>query len=69
MENAYDDFKDKASTGEILPYCNFPIYVDPGQVFVVDNHVRDDSFVKRKYFVSDGSTLKDSPVAREIVVE
>ncbi len=27
LENAYDDFKDKSKTGDVLPYDNYPMHI------------------------------------------
>lgn len=61
LENAYDDFKDKAVTGNVLPYDNYPMEVQEGQIFVIDYHRTDGSIV-REYHRADGSTWQGNPV-------
>lgn len=34
LENAYNDFKDMSKTGDVLPYDNYPMLIEIGQVFV-----------------------------------
>lgn len=53
LENAYEYFKDKKKTGEVLPYNNYPMLIETGQVFVIDYTKTDDS-VERFYYRSDG---------------
>lgn len=53
LDNAYDDFKDKTITGDILPYDNYPMLIETGQVFVID-YTRKDGSVVRMYYRSDG---------------
>ena len=60
LENAYDDFKDNATTGNVLPYDNYPMEVQTGQIFVIDYHWTDGSVV-REYHRADGSTWQGSP--------
>ncbi|NLO83959.1 MAG: hypothetical protein GX096_00800 [Clostridiales bacterium] len=54
VENAYDDFKDCPKTGDVLPYDNYPMAVDQGQVFVIDYTAVDGSAM-RMYYRCDGN--------------
>jgi len=54
LENAYDDFKNNPKNGDMLPYDNYPMPIETGQVFVVDIGITDGS-VMRLYFRSDGN--------------
>lgn len=64
LENAYDDFKDKAKTGDVLPYGNYPAPVETGQVFVID-YRRSDGSAVRMYYRSDGNTWQGLPATEE----
>ncbi len=64
LENAYDDFKNQATTGNVLPYNNYPMIVEEGQVFVIDYTKADDS-VFRQYYRSDGNTWEGFPTTEE----
>ncbi len=60
LEDAYDEFKDKAATGNVLPYDNYPMEVQEGQIFVIDYHFTDGSTV-RELHRADGSTWQGNP--------
>ncbi|MEA4895205.1 MAG: hypothetical protein VB064_08075 [Oscillospiraceae bacterium] len=60
LENSYDDFIDKPKTGDVLPYSNYPMLVEEGQVFVID-YTKADGAVERKYYRSDGSVWEGMP--------
>lgn len=70
LENAYDDFKDKdkTKTKDFLPYNNYPMLIESGQVFVIDYTKTDDSVI-RKYYRSDGHVWRDLPSTEEFKVE
>ena len=68
LENAYDDFKDNSATGNVLPYNNYPMKVETGQVFVID-YTKADGSVVREYHRSDGNTWQGSFATEEFVVE
>lgn len=68
IENAYDDFKDNAKTGNVLPYNNYPMQIETGQIFVID-YTKADGSIVREYHRSDGNTWQGSPVTEEFVIE
>ncbi|MDR0858560.1 MAG: hypothetical protein LBN97_05990, partial [Oscillospiraceae bacterium] len=43
LENAYEDVKDIPKRGDMLPYNNFPVQVELGQVFALRYHYTDDT--------------------------
>ena len=53
LENAYTDFANNPRTGEVLPYHNFPMEIENGQVFVIA-YTRDDGSIEHRYYRSDG---------------
>lgn len=57
LENAYDDFKRKPKVGDMLPYDNYPMPVERGQVFIVDM-TKTDGTVLRLYYRSDGAAYR-----------
>ncbi|MCL2638804.1 MAG: hypothetical protein FWD48_10605 [Oscillospiraceae bacterium] len=67
LENAYDDFKNHSKTGDFLPFNNYPMPLETGQVFVIDYTTIDDSVV-RMYYRSDGNTWRDSPATEEFII-
>jgi len=64
LEDAYDDFKGNPTTGNVLPYSNYPMKIETGQVFVIE-YTKTDGTVTREYHRSDGNTWQDSPVTEE----
>ena len=68
LENAYDDFKDKPKTGDVLPYNNYPMLVEKGQVFVIDLYKIDGSLI-RVYYRSDGNMWNNLPITEHFLVE
>lgn len=53
LENAYDDFKDNKKIDSVIPYNQYPIHIEEGQVFVVD-YTKTDGSVNRVYYRSNG---------------
>lgn len=68
LENAYDDFKDNFKTGNVLPYNNYPMEIEMGQIFVIDYMMADGSTV-REYHRSDGNTWQGLPVTEEFSID
>jgi len=68
LENAYNDFKDSALTGEYLPYPNYIMLVEEQQVFVID-YTSADGSVERQYFRSDGNSWEGTATTERFVVE
>lgn len=60
LENAYDDFKDRPNTGDVLPYNNYPMLIETGQVFVID-YTKTDGSVVRLFYRSDGGVWNGMP--------
>ncbi len=67
LENAYEDFKAQPKTGDVLPYDNFPMLVEAGQVFVID-YTKTDGSVTRQYYRSDGYEWEGRPSTEEFSV-
>ncbi len=53
IEDAYDDLKDLPKTREVLPYNNFPMEVEKGQVFCVE-YLKTNGTTYRTFYRSDG---------------
>lgn len=68
LENAYDDFKNKQKTGDVLPYNNYPMLIEKGQVFIID-YKKTDGSVERQYYRSDGSVWEGRPVTEEFMLK
>ncbi len=68
LENAYNDFKDKPKTGDVLPYNNYPMLIETGQVFVID-YTKTDGSVVRMYYRSDGHVWDSMPSTEEFTTK
>jgi len=66
IENAYSDFENKPTTGDVLPFNNFPMLVELGQVFVID-YTRPDGSVLRTYYRSSGGYWSGMPTTEEFI--
>lgn len=53
LENSYEDFKDYKKNGDVLPYNNYPMKIEIGQVFVMDMTKKDGTVI-RYFYRSDG---------------
>lgn len=67
LEDAYDDFKDCPTTGNVLPYDNYPMEIEKGQVFVIA-YTKADGSVMREYHRADGNTWQGKLVTEEFSV-
>ena len=68
LENAYDDFMDNPKDGDVLPYNNYPMLIETGQVFVID-YTKTDGSMMRIYYRSDGNEWQNLPTTEVITVE
>lgn len=68
LEDAYDDFKEMDKTGDVLPYDNYPMLIEEGQVFVIIYRKADGS-EKKGYYRSDGNAWEGRPATEEFVIE
>jgi len=68
LENSYEDFKDNNKTGDVLPYDNYPMMIEEGQVFVID-YTKTDGPVSRMYYRSDGYVWNGLESTEEFVIE
>lgn len=67
LENAYEDVKNNETTGDVLPYDNYPVTVTNGQVFAID-YTKADGSVTKTFYRSDGTFWHRKPVTREFTV-
>lgn len=65
LENAYEDFQAVQTTDNVLPYDNYPMKMEAGQMFVID-YTKPDGSVKREIHRADGDTWNGKPVTREL---
>lgn len=67
LEDAYDDFKENPVTGNLLPYNNYPMKIELGQIVVIEYKKTDGSII-REYHRSDGNTWQGSLVTEEFLI-
>lgn len=67
LENAYDDFKDYPTNGEVLRYSNYPMQIEVGQVLVID-YTKTDGTVDRRYYRTDGNIWNGNPTTEELTI-
>lgn len=68
LENAYDDFMDCKKTWDVLPYNNYPMLIEEGQVFVIDYKMADQS-VQRMYYISTGKQWQGQLVTEGVTLQ
>lgn len=68
LEDAFDDFKDMYITDEVLPYTNYPMLIESGQIFVID-YMKVDGSSERRYYRSDGFVWNYLPSTRGFELE
>ena len=68
LEDAYDNFKEKDKTENVLPYESYPMLIEPRQIFVID-YTKNDGMITREYHISDGYVWRDMPSTEEIILE
>lgn len=68
LENAYDDFKDNPVTGNVLPYNNYPMQTDVGQIYMI-KYTKADGSVIQEYHRADGNTWQGYVVTEEFKIE
>jgi hypothetical protein len=68
LEDAYEYFRDKRKTGDVLPYNNYPMPIEVGQVFVIELTKTDDSVI-RLYYRSDGYVWNGLPSTEGFTIE
>ena len=67
LENAYNDFKDYSKTGDVLPYNNYPMKIEVGNVYVIE-YTKVDGTVRTVYHRSDGDTWNNMTVTSEMQI-
>jgi hypothetical protein len=67
IEDAYEDLKDVPTTDNVLPYDNYPVRVEAGQVFKLVYTMKDGSVIT-EYHRSDGDTWNGREVTNQIQI-
>lgn len=68
LKNAYDDFKNYEKTGNVLPYNNYPMWWNLGQVYVID-YTKKDGSVIREFHRYEGLNWEGKLSTEEFIIE
>ncbi|MBB6482082.1 hypothetical protein [Spirochaeta isovalerica] len=68
LENAFDDFKKNKKTGDVLPYDNYPMLIDLGEIYLIKYKMMDGDSMKLLY-ISDGRMWRNEPATENISYE
>lgn len=68
LEGAYEDMKDLPKPGDVLPYDNYPMRIEVGEVYVID-YTKEDGEVMRMYYRADGALWQGQETTEQIAVE
>lgn len=68
LDGAYTMLKDRATTGDVLPYNNYPMNVELGNVYVID-YTKSDKTRMRLYYIAAGKIWNGQPVTENIAVD
>jgi len=66
VHDAYEHFATSSLNGNVLPLINFIMYVELGEVLVVDIHMENGD-VRRTYYRTSGRIWNNMPVAEEFL--
>ena len=67
IENAYSDFQSSPTTGEYLPASNYPMPIEPGQIFIIDYTLKSGG-TERMVMRCDGEYWNGQLNTRRIIV-
>lgn len=68
FEDAYSDFADCPTNGDVLPYNNYPMRIEVGNVYLVEYETTSGEIIKR-YYRADGNTWQGMPTTEGIEVK
>lgn len=64
LENAYDDFKDNPAVNNVLPYDNYPMPIENGQILVIE-YILKDGTIRTEYHRSGGYKFQNRPATQQ----
>lgn len=67
IEGAYETFKAYSKIGDVLPFDNYPMLLELGQVFLIEYEKKDGSR-ERLIYISDGKIWEGQPSTERIVL-
>ncbi|KHL96283.1 hypothetical protein QW71_08295 [Paenibacillus sp. IHB B 3415] len=68
LEDAYEDVKDLPLEGNVLPYDQYPMLIETGQVFVI-SYTRTDGSVEREYHLSNGKVWEGMHSTQQFIAD
>lgn len=68
LEGAYEDLKDLTLTENVLPYDNYPMLIETGQVFEI-KYTKVDNSVEIEHYLSTGMVWEGMDSTQQIIVE
>lgn len=68
LEDAYEDVKDLPLEENVLPYDQYPMLIETGQVFVI-SYTRTDGSVEREYHLSNGSIWEGMHSTQQFIAD
>lgn len=68
LEDAYEDVKDRPLDGNVLPYDQYPMLIETGQVFVI-SYTRTDGSVEREYHLSNGNVWEGMRSTQQFIAD
>jgi hypothetical protein len=68
VENGFDDVKDRPRSGDVLPYGNYPMIIQKGQLYVIDYTLENDK-TERRYYLSLGRIWHGQDATEEVDIK
>lgn len=67
-EDGFDDLKGRPKNGDVLPYDNYPMAVQKGQLYIID-YTLSTGGTERRYYLSLGRVWNGKDVTEEIILK
>lgn len=68
LEDAYEDFRSLPVNGNVLPDDNYPMNIQPGQVFMIDYTLANGA-VDRQYYRHDGGQWQGKSTTVQVLID
>jgi hypothetical protein len=68
VEGGFDDLKDRPRSGDVLPYDNYPMAVQKGQLYIIDYELSTGG-TERRYYLSLGRVWNGKDATEEITLK
>lgn len=67
IQNAYNDFENNKSTNDNLPYNNYPMKINKGQLFMIE-YKKIDGTLFKSFYISNGKVWRNRPTTVDIII-